>query len=389
MNYSNIILKSMKGKIKSIFCHTSLISITALLFLASFAVAEETPSTENFTKENSEEDDFQRFSAIPALGYTEETELEYGAMLILFFKPDYDGGASSSIDFAAYGTTKKQFEAYIEPRYYFFHDKINGEMSLTFDKWTSLFYGIGNNPNSNDSWTYDQTNLFLTNTTSTNLGLPKALQNFMYGISFRIDYSDVDFKDYDGDMEQPETYGSLRTGFGYQISYDSRDNDNWAKHGFYAHWQHLFFTDAIGDCNFTKQELDLRGYTFLFWKTSMAVGVLWQRTEGDVPFDLLAGPDGSERFRGVEYLYFRDNQALIIQTELRKVLFWRLAGTIFFEGGKTGKYFSDLLREKWHRSIGFGGELGLNLAERLYVRGDFSWIDNEEIGLTISIRQAF
>lgn len=379
----------MKGKDKINFSLSPLIPVAAFSFLTAFATAAEEPLAADSTVETAQEDDFQRFAAIPALGYTEETELEYGAMLILFFRPDYEGGASSSIDFAAYGTTKKQFEAYIEPRYYFFHDKISGEMSLTFDKWTSLFYGIGNNPDKDNSWTYDQTTLFLTNTTSTNLGLPGALQNFMYGISFRIDYSDVDFKNYDGTLTQPEADGHWRTGFGYQISYDSRDNENWAKHGFYAHWQHLFFTDAIGDYKFTKQELDLRGYTFLFWKTSMAVGALWQRTDGNVPFDLLAGPDGCERFRGVEDHYFRDNQALILQTELRKVLFWRLAGTIFFEGGKTGKYFSDLLREKWHRAIGFGGELGLNLAERLYVRGDFSWIDNEELGLTISIRQAF
>lgn len=34
---------------------------------------------------------FQRFSAVPVIGYTEETKLQYGAMILLFLKPDEEG----------------------------------------------------------------------------------------------------------------------------------------------------------------------------------------------------------------------------------------------------------------------------------------------------------
>ncbi len=336
-----------------------------------------------------EADDFQRFSALPILGYTEETGIEYGAMLLLFFKPEYTGGRTTTVDFAVIGTAKKQLEVLIVPRYYFYQDRIIGEAGLTYDNWVSHYYGIGNNPDLDDGRTFDRNTFKATNTTLTNLGLPKAWNNFSYGPSLHVEYTDIDFRKYDGTIAEPETDKKLRTGLGYRLAYDTRDNKNWARHGFYAHWNHLFFTDMMGDCEFTRQELDLRGYTFLFWKTSMAVAALWQRTDGDVPFDMLAGPDGKSRFRGVEDRYFRGNQALLLQTELRKVLFWRLAGTIFFEGGKAGDYFSDLRREKWHQSVGFGGELGLNMKESLYARGDISWVDYESIGLTIYIRQAF
>ncbi|MBO7412458.1 MAG: BamA/TamA family outer membrane protein [Fibrobacter sp.] len=334
-------------------------------------------------------DHFQRFSSLPILGYSEETGLEYGAMLLLFFKPDHAGGKSTTLDFAAIGTTKKQLELLLVPRYYFLHDRITGEAGFTYDNWTSYYYGTGNDPDPDDGRMFDRITFKVTNTTLTNLGLSGIWSKFMYGPAIHLEYSDITFRSYDGTLAEPATDDKLRTGFGYQLAYDTRDNKNWARHGFYAHWNHLVFSDLLGDCGFSKQELDLRGYTFLFWKTSMAVGALWQRASGDVPFDMLAGPDGIKRFRGVEDHYFRGNQALILQTELRKVLFWRLGGTIFFEGGKTGDYFSDLMREKWHQAVGFGGELGLNMKESLYARGDISWVDYKQLGLTVYIRQAF
>lgn len=365
----------MKRKHKSIFG----------LGTIAFALAVTAPNA-TVAKEA---DDFQRFTALPILGYSEETALEYGGMMLLFFKPDFQGGETSAIDFAAIGTTRKQFEFLVTPRYYMFHDRVRGTMKITVDNWTSSFFGIGNDPDLDDGWKYDRKTVSIDNTTQTNFGLPRALKNFMYGLSIHAEYSDISFKNYEGDLSRPELNGKWRTGAGYLVSYDTRDNKNWARHGFYAHWNHEFYTDAIGDYSFTTQELDLRGYTFLFWKTSMAVSALWQRTDGDAPFDMLAGPDGIGRFRGVKDHFFRGNQALILQAELRKVLFWRLAGTIFFEGGKSGNYFSDLMREKWHQAPGFGGELALNMAEQLYARGDISWVDYKHIGLTVYIRQAF
>lgn len=372
---------------------------TALAFATSAFSAEsqdapsetlsESEARENGAPTDSTVDDFQRFTALPVLAYSEETELQFGGMMLLFFKPSFAGGETTTIDLALFGTTRKQLQIFAVPRYFLLHDRVKGMMDLSVERWTSVFYGIGNNPDFDDGWSFDRNSYYFTNTTLTNLGLPDTWRTLMYGLSLHVEHTEITFNKYEGDLQKPSTDGRLRTGFGYTLEYDTRDNPNWANSGYYAHWEHMFYTDAIGDYEFVKQELDLRGYTYLFWKTSLAVAGLWQRTAGDVPFDKMAGPDGRRRFRGVEDRFFRNNQALILQTELRKVLFWRLAGTIFFEGGKTGKYFSDLAREKWHQSLGFGGELALNLSERLYARGDISWVDYKDIGITVYIRQAF
>ena len=55
---------------------------------------------------DSSQDDFQRISVVPIVGYTEETEYQFGALTILFFKPSFEGGNVPELDLSFYGTTK-------------------------------------------------------------------------------------------------------------------------------------------------------------------------------------------------------------------------------------------------------------------------------------------
>ena len=61
---------------------------------------------------------FQWWSAVPVLGYTEETELQYGAMVNFFIPSSFKGGNSQEIDIAAYGSTRKQFQFAATPYFY-------------------------------------------------------------------------------------------------------------------------------------------------------------------------------------------------------------------------------------------------------------------------------
>lgn len=387
----------------------------AILALAGVAAAADSTSAKD--------DGFQRFSALPILGYSEETKLQYGAMALVFFRPETPGGEVPEIDISAQGTSRGQYSFMFTPYFYLMHDQVSGWFNLRYQDWVASYFGMGNNPDFDEYILFDRQKLNVGLELESNLGISEILpKGFKYGMEIDLEYADISFrgdksgkadseavrddqgdpKDLDGtnfldesadkvtnNIAAPDANSGFRNGLGYLLAYDTRDNKNWARHGFLLQWQQMFYSDLIGDYSYQTETLDLRGYTYLFWKTSMAVGALWQRTSGDTPFDKLSGPDGIKRFRGVESLYFRDNQSLILQAELRKVLFWRLAGDIFFEGGKVGDHFSELLRNQWHRAIGFGGELALNLKESLYARGEFSWIDNEHLALTVYIRQAF
>lgn len=366
---------------------------TSLIVVSPLLAAGETDSVTT-TKDSTEH--FQRFTALPVLGYSEETKLQFGAMGIVFFKPLEKGGKVNEIDISAIGSTRKQFQFIVEPYYYLHHDQIAIRADLRYQNWVASYFGAGNNPDIDKFVLYDREKFKFGTRVKSSVGLPRM---FRYGAEIHVEHSDIDFRKSEaaggnegGSTDKitiPDEHSGWRNGAGYILGLDTRDNLNWSRHGFLVQWQQMFYSDVLGDYAFDTESIDIRGFTYLFWETSMAVGLLWRRANGDVPFDMLSGPDGIKRFRGVESLYFNDKQALIVQAELRKFLAWRLAGTIFYEGGKSGDHFSELWRNKWHQAVGFGGQLALNLKEQLYARGEFSWVDFDHLGMTVYLRHSF
>lgn len=352
-----------------------------LIACAALAVAGESGGA----KENAPEEDFQRYSVVPILGYTEETEFQVGVMALLFLKPDEAAGKVPEIGLTAYGSTRSQLQLQLEPYYYMFHDQVCIWGLLKYQDWVAGYYGRGNDPDIDVFTNFNRKKFQYGTKIESRVGLPSTLK---YGIEVHAEYTEIDFEQ--GEIEDlPDEHSGWRNGVGYLFGLDSRDNINWTRHGFLVQWQQMFYSDRLGDYTFDVESLDLRGYSSLSKTTTTAVGFLWQRADGDVPFDMLAGPDGICRFRGVESLYFGDNQAVIMQAELRQYLWWRLGAHAFFEGGKSGRYFSELVRNDWHRSIGVGALLGLNLKQTLFARADISWVDFDHLGLSFYVRQAF
>lgn len=358
------------------------------LCIAFFAFAQSSsapPSSKEINMDLEHEDVFQRYSVVPVLGYTEETEFQYGFMALFFLKPDQKGEKVPEIGFTAYGSTRDQLHLALEPYFYFLHDRVTLWSLLKYQDWVASYFGRGNDPDIDKFVNYDRKKLQLGTRVESRIGLPQSLK---YGVEIHVEHSDIDFEESET-IKTPDTHSGWRNGAGYLFGFDTRDNTNWTRHGFLMEWKQLFYSDRLGDYTFDTESLDLRGYTETPLQTSLALGFLWMRSGGDVPFDMLAGPDGICRFRGVESLYFGDNQALILQAEVRRALFWRFGSHVFLEGGKSGDHFSELMRNNWHKSIGAGALLALNLKENLYARADFSWVDFDHLGLSFYVRQAF
>ncbi|MCK9182920.1 MAG: hypothetical protein M0P13_08590 [Fibrobacteraceae bacterium] len=332
---------------------------------------------------------FQRFSALPVLGYSEVTGWEYGAMILLFTKPDVPGANSSSLDFSLFRTTKNQMKIDLSPNLYLLDGRFHLDVSFWYWDWASNYYGIGNNPDRGVYSAYEMKSYNLEIPMELKF-LPLGLSRFLsYGPYFMFAHDRVSF-DADSAAGMPEFLGGNRVGLGYQIVADSRTNKNWPLHGAYASFRQVLYSSAYGnDYDYFSQTIDLRAYTYLFWGTTLALGWYYDIRKGNVPFDALATLDGYKRFRGVSQGMFLDNQSISFQAELRKELFWRLGGTIFFEAGKVGPYFSKLMDNEWHYAPGFGGRLALNKSEKTNARCDFSLVDGRYLGMTIYIREAF
>ncbi len=352
-----------------------------ILIMASVFAAQVAASDINDLQED---DSFQRYSLVPVLGYTEETRLLLGAMLLFFLRPEDEGGKVSEIGLTAYGSSRGQFQFVLEPYFYLYHDLVHVWFNLKYQDWITSYFGHGNDPDIDHFVNYDKKKFYLGSKWESKAFVPEWVK---YGVELHIEHTDIRFRK--SDMEVPDPQSGWRNGIGYILGIDTRDNANWTNHGFLVEWKQLFYAEAFGDNSFDVESLDLRAYTTLPLSATMATGALWQRAEGNVPFDMLSGPDGVQRFRGVESLYFNDKQSLILQMEVRKYFGWRLGSHVFFEGGKVGDHFSELWRNQWHRSLGVGALLGLNVKEHLFARADVSWVDFDHIGLSFYVRQAF
>ena len=344
--------------------------IMVCLLLSIFARAQDESAPEHF----------QRFSALPVLAYSEDTELEYGGLLVLFFKPFEGSTHVSTIDFVALGTTRKQYGGRISPEFWLLKDQLHIPAAFKAYKWNYSLYERGSRGSFDPIDEYEMTQFQWKVPFELSFGIPKWLP-LRYGpvVDGEIRESDLN--------GSPEVIDGMFIGGGYIIALDERDNNNWPTQGYFAAFEEIFYGV---DFDFHTETLDMRFYTPLFWRTSLALGFVFKQSKGDIiPLGRLVGPDGTDRFRGVESSLWNDNQAMIFQMEFRRPLFWRLAGTIFGETFQSGPYFSEMLRRKMHYSVGFGGRLALNKSEKLHARGDISLIDGKHIGLTIDLREAF
>jgi len=240
--------------------------------------------------------------------------------------------------------------------------------------WPTQFFGIGNDLDENKYETYTSKNIRIPIAFRTNFFLP---ENFHYGIE--ADWEYIVFDNYFED--------SMRTGIGYNLTYNSAEKNDWPRKGSFVQFRHIFYNAN----RFIWKNIDTKMYIPLFF---LPEGVLALRSyledfDGDVPPDRLAQPDGVEQLRGLKKGLLADKTSWVLQSELRTHLFWRCKGTLFYEMAKVGKDIASLNDNKWHRSIGIGGRFLVNKESKTHIRGDVSLIDEKKIGVAIKINEAF
>jgi hypothetical protein len=93
--------------------------------------------------------------------------------------------------------------------------------------------------------------------------------------------------------------------------------------------------------------------------------------------------------RGLKKGWLADKSSWVLQSEIRAHLFWRFAGTVFYEAGKVGEDLRSLWKNEFHSSVGIGGRMLINKERKTHIRGDLALIDFKYYGMTITLREAF
>lgn len=157
--------------------------------------------------------------------------------------------------------------------------------------------------------------------------------------------------------------GFSGVGFGFSVTWDSRDQPLWPTRGSWAQATYLHYPAAIGrNDGFGKSSLEGRLFLPLGRDRVLGLAGIMEESYGHTPFTLLPKLGSTRYLRGIREGRYRDALAWAAQAELRVPLARRLYGAAFAAFGDVG---SDLgvLSARTLKVAG-GGGLRLRLTDQ-------------------------
>lgn len=331
----------------------------------------------------------KRIIFLPIFYYTPETRIAGGALInIIFREPGSDPTTkpSSILPLFVY-TQNKQIILEILNDLYWKNETYITRANLSFQRFPDKFYGIGNNTSFDDEENYTPKLYHF------EFGFMRQLIPHLYS-GFRYEYENYRLIEIEPDGRLASgtiqgTEGGKLSGLGIYLNWDSRDNIFYAKSGNYLEISLTSFPEILGsNYQFRKFLFDFRKYYSLYSNQIIALQAMYRRVGGDPPFHRLALLGGSKVMRGYYQGRFRDKQLMVLQSEYRLHLFWRI-GMVGFLG--IGDVFNKLQTYELSDtkvSAGLGLRFSLNPQEKINIRIDFGF-GRDSSGLYITMHEAF
>jgi outer membrane protein assembly factor BamA len=272
------------------------------------------------------------------LNRTPETGFLTGLHYMQFFKMSRDSNLrTSNLDFTFSYTEKKQAIVMLNNTLIFKNGKYILRGTNAYKKWNEYFWGIGNDaPESNKELV--------------NFNLRQVTQRFSRAITSKL-FAGIQYQYYQvSEVSSPRgglldslpiagAQGSLTSGVGVHILYDSRDNVINSYKGFYLDIGNYVNDKHFGsNYSFNNFTVDARRYIQIFPRQILALQGIVNFNWGEVPFKQMASIGGEKMMRGYYYGRYRDYNMIAFQAEYRFPV-WRWVGLCVFGscGGVAAK----------------------------------------------------
>jgi hypothetical protein len=310
---------------------------------------------------------------VPIVMYSPETHLGAGGVVVHFFSfdPPEQGPAKrlSSVALLALVTTRKQVIVELFPDLYFQRGGWRFWNKLEFQRFPDSFWGIGPRTAEQDEERYLRTRL------RWRADMRRRIAGDLYaGLRLDLQHIGFGFPDEDGLFARndiPGEAGGISAGVGPLLTWDSRDLTTDTHQGSLVEVALVGFHRALGSTyGFTKLMLDGRHFFPLTERQALGVRLYAELNAGDPPFFQMALLGGDELLRGYFLGRYRDRNMLLLGTEYRFPIYWRLGGVAFAGAGQVGPTVAELPTTPLRWAVGGGLRLALNEAQRLNLRLD-------------------
>ena len=346
---------------------------------------------------------------LPALSYSQETGLRYGANFIIFKNLSGDDSTSRMSKFlvSAFGTTKEQYFT-SNTWQVFTHNETwlsNGSIQSGF--WNDRLYSSTPDLSKNSSeiigssvfpnftgFEYTYSNLSFT--------IERKIAKHTYlGLSYEFDYvKNTEYTNEDSALvpltPELQNNNSRRSGIGLIFTRDTRDNTDNPTHGSFIQFNTATYRKMLGGTvKYDIATFEMDKYVPFKNKQVLALRVVseFRNPEAgyNIPLRGLSSNGGITSLRGYFAGTFRANNLLAFETEYRLPFFkdvdgnaslwkfWKRMGAVtFLSGVKTSDNFGQLYSSntKWFFAGGAGLRYMLDTKQRVNLCFDYA------VGLT-------
>jgi outer membrane protein assembly factor BamA len=326
---------------------------------------------------------------LPVIFYTPETKWAFGGGGIYYFRLTRDKSVArpSNIPFFGAYTQRKQTNIEVDPDLYL-KKGLHIQTKLQFSDFPDQFYGVGNDT------TKDLEEPFTSRFVKVSLEALKKVRGPL-NVGFQYFFDDTRLKDVKaGGLLASGAItgrsGGTVSGFGYFMTYDSRDSIFYTTSGSFHQFSATAFGRTLGsDFNFNRFYIDLRKYIRFSYAHSLALETRLLFQTGDPPFWRMGLLGGQEIMRGYYAGRYRDKNMIALQAEYRWTpIFWRLGLVVFAGLGDVAATPGGFDLAEFKYSYGLGLRFVFDPKQRLHIRLDFGF-GQDTSGIYFTAGEAF
>lgn len=312
------------------------------------------------------------FMVVPALGYAQETGLEFGLAGVynFYFNKTDTTIRTSNITFIGTFTTQRQTNLKLESDIWTTGNRYHYISELRFRNFPFNFYGLGNETVAKDE------DVVLMQLVRIRMEAERRLASNYYG-GFNIAYERYRFSDKESggifDIMQPYGQkGGDHLILGISQLYDTRNRNTYTTRGHYVRVKYAYSPGFGGRSNFRGSliDVDLRTFVPLTAALTLGLNAHYKTTFGGrVPFYIYPEMGGDMMMRGYYSGRYRDRSLLAAQVELRYRFHPRIGVAAF--AGTGSPYHDGLQNTRFIPSYGGGVRYFFDLEHQSSIRLEY------------------
>ncbi|ASZ12957.1 hypothetical protein KTO58_09565 [Chitinophaga pendula] len=346
---------------------------------------------------------------LPALGYSQEKGLEFGAYLLYSFYTDRHlpdtGTRNSTVNLGTTFTTEKQFKVDLKTDIWTRGNKYHYKGNLRYHNFPIYFYGIGDK-------TLDSNRTLLDNTRyKVQLEAERRVGGHFYvGFSLLFQHDAYSAKKDKGIYPQADLVdkdGGYVTFLGVTGIFDNRDNQNYTRKGTWLKANIAYAPSFLSKHALWRFEGQGTQFFSISPKSTIGLNGYLQSVQGDqVPFYLLPEMGNDLLMRGYYTGRYRDRNYLAGQVEYRYFIDPKIPIKIWFVDMQpkfalagfagTGAVFNNhnFGIDRFKPNYGLGIRWFYDEHAKLTIRLDYGWGEKRpgekrQSGFYLSLAEAF